>query len=115
MEPDRAVKYITALMTESVRMSDLEKAFGTPIDTFQTFNDRETICCISGLTYPLSRLEIVYEKVDKNKELIKKNLAATQETGLKGGVNFLDEIEPAKKENTDKKPQSKRDIMNKYL
>ena len=115
MEPDRAVKYITASLAGNVRMADLEKAFGTPIDTFQTFNDTETICCISGLTYPLSRLETIYEKVDVNKELIKKNLAATRETGLKKGVNFLDDMEPPKKKTAEKKPQSKRDIMSKYL
>ena len=69
-------------------MSDLEKAFGTPIDNFQTFNAEETICCISGLTYPQTRLELVYNKVAENKDLIKKNLAATRETGLKGGVKF---------------------------
>lgn len=115
MEPDRAVKYITASMAGNVCMADLEKAFGTPIDTFQTFNDSENICCISGLTYPLSRLETVYKKVDENKDLIKKNLAATKETDLKNGVNFLDEVEHQKKKAPDKKPQSKRDIMNKYL
>ena len=115
LEPDRAVKYITASLAGDVKMSDLEKAFGTPIDNFQTFNDAETICCISGLTYPQTRLEVIYNKVAENKDLIKKNLAATRETGLKGGVNFLDEMEPAKKKDGGKKPQSKRDIMSKYL
>ena len=109
------MKYITASLAGDVKMSDLEKAFGTPIDNFQTFNDAETICCISGLTYPQTRLEVIYNKVAENKDLIKKNLAATRETGLKGGVNFLDEMEPAKKKDGGKKPQSKRDIMSKYL
>ncbi len=115
VEFDRTVKYITASLAGNVHMVDLEKAFGTPIDTFQTFNDTETICCISGLTYPLLRLETIYGKVDENKALIKKNLAATRETGLKKGVNFLDDIESSKKKAADKKPQSKRDIMSKYL
>ncbi len=115
LEPDRAVKYITASIAGNVKMEDLEKAFGTPIDNFQTFNDEETVCCISGLTYPQSRLDVIYNKVSENKELIKKNLAATRETGLKGGVNFLEEIEPEKKKAEGKKPQSKRDIMSKYL
>ena len=115
LEPDRAVKYITASLAGNVQMADLEKAFGTPIDTFQTFNDEETICCISGLTYPQTRLNVIYNKVSENKDLIKKNLAATQETGLKDGVNFLEEIEPKKKKAEGKKPQSRRDIMSKYL
>ena len=43
---DRAVKYITASLSGNVRMADLEKDLGTPIDTFQTFNDENTICCV---------------------------------------------------------------------
>ncbi|SHO50150.1 FtsZ/tubulin family protein [Anaerocolumna xylanovorans] len=115
IEADRAVKYITASMSGGVRMSDLEKAVGTPIDNFQTFNDEETICCISGLTFPQSRLDVVYNKVSDNEETIKKNLAATRETGMKKGVNFLDDLEPVQRKAEPKKPQSKRDIMSKYL
>ena len=115
MEPDRAVKYITASLAGNVRMADLEKAFGTPIDTFQTFNDTETICCISGLTYPQARLDLVYAKVAENKDVIKKNLAAARESGMKKDVNFLNEMEPTAKKQEAKKPQSRRDIMSKYL
>lgn len=114
LEADRTVKYITALMSGNVNMADLEKAIGTPIDNFQTFNDDETICCISGLTYPQTRLDVVYNKVSENKELIKKNLAATHETGLKKDVNFLFDEEPEKK-NEAPKPKTRRDIMSKYL
>jgi cell division GTPase FtsZ len=115
IEPDRAVKYIAASMSGSVEMSDLEKAIGTPIDNFQTFNDDLTICCLSGLTYPQTRLEVVYNKVSDNKDTIKKNLAATMETGMKKGINFLDDLEPVAKTKEVRKPQTKRDIMSKYL
>lgn len=114
-EMDRAVKYITASLAGSVQMADLEKAIGTPIDNFQTFNEDGTICCISGLTYPQTRLDMIYNKVSENRELIKKNLSATKETGLKKGVNFLEEMDPPKKKAENRKPQSKRDIMSKYL
>ena len=115
LEADRTVKYITASFAGNVQMADLEKAFGMPLDNFQTFNDEETICCISGLTYPQTRLDTVYNKVAENKDLIRKNLAATGETKMKGGVNFLDDIDPVRKKPEGKKPQSKRDIMSKYL
>lgn len=114
-EMDRAVKYITASMAGNVQMADLEKAIGTPIDNFQTYNEEGTICCISGLTYPQTRLDMIYNKVSENRELIKKNLSATKETGLKKGVNFLEEMDPPKKKAENRKPQSKRDIMSKYL
>lgn len=114
-EADRAVKYIAASLAGNARMMDLEKAVGVPIDNFQTFNGEETICCISGLTYPQTRLDAVYEKVSENRELIRKNLAATRETGLKKGVNFLEEMDPPRKKPEGKKPQSRRDIMSRYL
>lgn len=114
-EEDRAVKYIAASMAGNVRMADLETAFGTPIDNFQTFNEDGTLCCISGLTYPLARLEEVYGKVEGNKELIEKNLAAARESGMRKGINFLDEMDCPVGERETKKPQSKRDIMSKYL
>lgn len=115
LEPDRVVKYITASLAGNVRMADLEKAFGVPLDNFQTFNDDETICCISGLAYPKARLDVVYNKVSENKDQIRKSLEATRETELKGDINFLDDIEPASKKAEPKKQQSKRDIMSKYL
>lgn len=114
LEADRAVKYIAASLAGNVRMADLEKAFGTPVDNFQTFNGEETVCCLSGLSYPQARLDAVYAKVEESRELIKKNLNATREARLKGGVNFMDEVESPKKK-AEKKPQSKRDIMSKYL
>ena len=36
IEPDRVVKYITAEMSSNVRMTDVEKDLGVPVDTFQT-------------------------------------------------------------------------------
>ncbi len=115
LEPDRAVKYITASFSGDVCMEDLETAFGTPVDNFRTFNEEETICCMSGLAYPQTRLEAVYSRVAENKELVKKNLAAARETGLKKGVNFLEGIEPQPGKPEEKRPQSKRDIMSRYL
>ena len=97
MEQDGAVKYIAASMAGSVCMTDIEKAIGTPIDNFQTFNGEETVCCISGLTYPQARLDLVYAKVAENKDVIKKNLAAARESGMKKDVNFLNEMEPTAK------------------
>lgn len=115
LEADRAIKYITISIAGNVKIADLEKAIGTPIDNFQTFNDDETICCASGLTYPQTRLEAIYEKVSAHKDLIKKNLAATREIGMKKDVNFLEEMKIPGRELEVQKPKSRRDIMNKYL
>lgn len=113
MESDRAVKYITASLAPGVSMPEIGKAAGVAVDTFQTYNESETICCLSGLTYPKARLEAIYQKVEENRDTIRKNLEAAQETVLKEGVNFLDELTPVKKE-APKRTLSRRDIMNKY-
>lgn len=115
MEQDRAVKYIAASLSGNARLEDIEKAIGTPLDNFRTFNDTETICCISGLTYPQTRLEAVYDKIADNTEVIKRNLAAARESGMKKGVNFLNELDPPVIKQESRKPQTKRDIMSKYL
>lgn len=115
MEADRAVKYIAASLAGDVRMADIERAVGTPVDNFQTFNNAGAICCISGLTYPQARLEEVYGKVAENREQIQRNLAAAREYGLKKDVNFLEGIAPPAREQESRKPQTKRDIMSKYL
>lgn len=115
-EGDRAVKYIAASLSEGVSMPELEKAIGTPIDTFQTFNDDGiTICCVSGLTYPQTRLDTIYKKVVENKAVIEKNLTTVRETRMKKSINFLADFELPKRVAEKPKPKSKRDIMSKYL
>lgn len=115
LEADRAVKYITAALSDGVKMSEIETDVGIPIDTFQTFQPKETVLCMSGLSYPQARLDNVYKRVEDNKETIKKNLAATHGLQMKSDINFLEEMPDTRKEDTVKKPISRRDIMSKYL
>lgn len=113
-EQDRAVKYITAALGKGVRLADIEKEIGTPVDTFQTYAD-STILCISGMSYPQTRLDNVYKHVEDNKELIKRNLASTHSMEMKSGVNFLGSMNEEQKKKVEKKPISRRDLIGKYL
>lgn len=119
IESDQTVKYITAALPVKIAMTDIQKAAGTPIDTFQTVSKDDAAICLSGLSYPTTRLESVYKRVDENRETIIKNLSATKETSLKKGVNFLDEISGGRKSSRQpeppKRPKARRDIMSKYL
>lgn len=111
IEPDRTVKYIAA--SGDVNMDDLIKEFGTPVDYYQTKNEDDIILCASGMNYPVERIKEVDAKVKDNEETIKKNLASTMDVGIKGSINFLDNMEspkPAKE-----KAKSRRDILSKYL
>lgn len=113
VEGDRAVKYIAASLAGDARMEDLEKAFGTPVDNFRTASAGQSCCCISGLSYPRGRLEEVYQKAMGSRELVERSLAAARDAGLKEGVNFLAGLEPRRE--GERKRQSKREIMGKYL
>lgn len=115
LEHDEVIKYIALSAPENIKISDLENAVGTPIDTFRTYNNNSTICLLAGLSYPHKRLEIIHKKVMDNKEIIKKNLSATSEQKLKNDINFLDEFDTLKIKKEIPKSNSKRDIMSKYL
>ena len=97
-EADRTVKYITAALAGNVSMEDLEKAVGTPVDTFRAYSGEESICCVCGMTYPKTRLEEMYNKVAENKDTIRKNLEATQENkevlkNLKNGECLFQDLD----------------------
>ena len=113
IEADRAVKYIAAALPSGRGMGDLEKAFGMPVDTFWTVSTGSPVCCLSGLSYPKGRLEEVYGKVEGSRKAVENSLAAAREAGLRKGVNFLEGLEQQK--GGERKRQSKRDIMGKYL
>ena len=79
-------------------MEDLEKAVGTPVDTFRAYSGEESICCVCGMTYPKTRLEEMYNKVAENKDTIRKNLEATQENkevlkNLKNGECLFQDLD----------------------
>lgn len=116
LEGDQTVKYISISLAGDTDLLDIQKEIGVPLDSFVTYNDKSTVCCITGLSYPQSRLDIVYNKVQESKDVIVKNLKSTRESRLKEDINFLDSIEvPQKEKQQDHKPKSKRDIMSKYL
>lgn len=115
MEPDRTVKYISISIAGNVDVTELEKETGVPLDIFQTYNEKSTICCLSGLSYPMERFNNIYQKVTENQAQILKNLESTGNTKdfMKKGVNFLD-TNTKKEEKKPEKP-SRRDLMKKYM
>lgn len=114
IEPDRVIKYITMTSTGNVDLDALEKETGIPIDVYQTFNDNCTICCLSGLNYPKTRLDRVYQLATAHQELIIKNLQATSENEMHKDVNFLAAMKKPAAEQP-KAKTSRRDLMRKYM
>ena len=114
IEPDRVIKYISISIAGAVDVDAMRKEIGIPIDVFQTYNDKSTICCLSGLNYPKTRLDAVYQKAVEHQDLILKNLQATSESEMKKGVNFLTSANKPAAEQPKAKP-SRRDLMKKYM
>ena len=114
IEPDRVIKYISISIAGAVDVDAMRKEIGIPIDVFQTYNDKSTICCLSGLNYPKTRLDAVYQKAVEHQDLILKNLQATSESEMKKGVNFLASANKPAAEQPKAKP-SRRDLMKKYM
>ncbi len=113
IEPDRVIKYIAISSAGAVDVEAMRKEVGVPVDVFQTYNDKATICCLAGLNYPKTRLEAVYRKAVENQELILKNLQAVSGHGMKKGVDFLSAAKPSGAEPA-KPKASRRELMKKY-
>ena len=114
METDRVIKYMAVSIAGMVDVDAMRKEIGIPVDIFTTYNDKNTICCLSGLNYPKKRLDVVYQRAIEHQELILKNLQATSENGMKKGVNFLATADRQTAEQATGKP-SRRDLMKKYM
>ncbi len=127
LEGDGILRYLTISQAGSQLDLDIvQRNIGTPLDVFQTYNGHSTICAISGLTYPATRLNQIYEKVEANKEKVLQSLNANTQIELKEGINFLQETartkpvkerRPVTAENNASKSSgiSRRDIMKKYM
>lgn len=127
-EGDGILRYLTISQAGSqLDLELLQRDIGTPLDVFQTYNNHSTICAISGLTYPATRLNQIYEKVEANKEKVLQSLHANTQIELKEGINFLQETARTKPVKERRKPIeengvsketsgiSRRDIMKKYM
>ena len=113
IEPDRVIRYIALAAAGTVDVDAVYKEVGIPVDVFQTYSDKTTICCLSGLNYPKTRLETVYKKAVEHQELILKNMQATSAGKLKTDVNFLS---AKAAEVTPPKPKTSRlELMRKYM
>ena len=110
IESDKVIKYLGLLAAKPVDISELKKEVGSYIDAFQGYGD-ETICVLSGLSFPFTRLNAIKQKVIDNQEIIQRNLQATSETRLNSNINFLDGFIPQTKK---PKVGGAADIFAKY-
>lgn len=123
-EHDGIVKYITVSQAGAFDEEILEKETGMPVDVFTTYNEHSTICCLSGLTYPATRLDKTYEYINDNKEKLQRAVNANTSIELKECIDILQnsarnkpvrETRREYKDNSANTRSSRRDLLKKYI
>lgn len=110
METDGVVANIALVNSNNkVRLKEVVENIGQPLATYEGHEADATVLAISGLSLPYTKLEEIKQKIDDNKDVIKRNLTATSERRLTGSIDFLDEI-TSEKPKTEKK-KSTRDML----
>ena len=94
-------------------MQDITTVYGEPWDVFRAYSPKESIMLMSGLSYPVNRLDKIHHKVEDNKDSIIKNLSSGMGTSLTGSFDFLTPAKPTEKKV--EKVHSRDDIFKKYL
>lgn len=113
MDEMKAVKYIAILAAgaqTTINLQALQAEFGTAYDIFQGFEAEQTICCLSGLRFPFSRMEKIKKKAMENQEDIVNSFQAVNANPMSEGLDLF-----AKVKKPEKKKGSSRDLLQKFL
>lgn len=110
LEGDNVVANVALIHSNNkVRLNEIVESIGKPLATFEGFGSDATILAVSGLSLPYRKVDAIKQKIDDNKDTIKKNLTATNERRLTGSIDFLRDI-VTEKTKTEKK-KSTRDML----
>ena len=104
LENDGVVANIALVNSNNkVRLNEIVESVGQPLATFEGHELDGTVLALSGLSFPYSKLEEIKQKIEDNKDTIKRNLTATSERRLTGNVDFLGDIVTEKVKSDKKK------------
>lgn len=110
LENDGVVANVALINSNSkVRLNEVIDSIGRPLATFEGWESDTTILAVSGCSLPYKKLEEIKQKIEENKETIKKNLTSTSERRLTGSIDFLGDV-TAEKPKPEKK-KSTRDLL----
>lgn len=113
MEKDKVIKYIGLINAgtgKEIQVEDIYEDVGVPLDCFTGFESESTICMLAGLSLPYEKMVEIKEKIEANKDTIKRNITAQRQNRLSDNLGFFDEVVPAEKSRTEKK-KSNRDLL----
>lgn len=89
IEDDKIIKYIAVSTYNTFDQTDLVTKFGKPLDFYNGKNTDKTVCVLSGLSYPITRLNEIKSSIDEDKERVEKNLTEIEVRKMENNVNFL--------------------------
>ena len=110
LEEDKVIKYIGLInsgMGKGIRIEDIYEEVGTPLDTYIGYEADSTLCVLSGLSLPYTKMDEIREKIDSSKDTIKRNITAQNNSRLTNNLGFFDEVSEKPKE----KKKSNRDML----
>ncbi len=109
----KAVKYMAVLAAGSqaeINLQKLQAEFGTAYDIFQGFEAEQTLCCLSGLRFPFSRMEKIKAKAMEHQEAVVESLNAVNVNPMGGGLDLLAQVKKP-----EKKKGNTRDLLRQFL
>ena len=110
LENDGVVANVALVNSNSnVRLSEIIENVGKPLATFEGWELDATVLAISGCSLPYKMLDEIKQRIEENKDTIKKNLTATNERRLTGNIDFLGDITTEKPKT--EKVESTRDWL----
>lgn len=113
LEDDKVIKYIgliNAGLGKEIQIENVYEEIGVPLDCFTGYESDSTVCMLAGLSLPYGKMAEIKEKIDANKDTVKRNLIAQKQNRLSDGIGFFDDVIPSVK-GTPKKKESNRDLL----
>lgn len=110
LEEDKVIKYIGLINAgagKGIRIEDIYAEIGTPLDAYVGYEGDATICMLAGLSLPYTKMDEIKEKIEANKDTIKRNITAQNTSRLSHNLGFFDEDLEKPKE----KKKSNRDML----
>lgn len=109
---NKALMYLgLSTSNKSIQVTDLENEFGTPYDTFVGYSESTSVIILTGLGFPLKRLQRFEDKVNSMSKVVQSNLSMQNSITF----NTLNTITPVQKEVKSATAPSSRDLLMQFM
>ena len=82
IEKDQVITYKGYILTKPINVSELDAELGVGLDTFVGYGASTTLCILSGLSIPSSRINEIFAKVKQHRDLIESNMSTLSSASL---------------------------------